>query len=127
MRHLLRPQTCHSVGTNNPPDGMLRLNTLRSVAIDAEAEAFRLMSESACWINRDENGTLMRRILEAAAPARKSYILDLRDELRAFVGQRLRFNLRLAHRTLFQHERTRCRWLWLYSLRDVKANLICFV
>lgn len=87
------------------------------------------MSETASWIHRDEGGQFIKRILDAAPPARKSYILELRSELRSFVSSRpLHRPSRcgLMH-LIWQHEKTRCRWLWLYSLGDVKANLICFV
>ena len=43
------------------------------------------MSESSTWITRDDSGHAMRKILEAATASRKTYILQLRDELRAYV------------------------------------------
>lgn len=55
------------------------------VAVDADGEVFRLMSESAHWVWRDEGGHALRRILDAAPQSRKGYILELRDELKTFV------------------------------------------
>lgn len=67
------------------------------------------MSESCIWITRDEHGQAVRKIVEAAPASKKAYILDLRDELRDY------------------HEKNHCRWMWLYSLKETKANLLSFV
>ena len=86
------------------------------------------MSESAAWIHRDEGGHAMKRILDAAPASRKSYILDLRDELKTFVSlDNLSSYRSFVAYVGTQYDKTRCRWLWLYSLRDVKANLLSFV
>lgn len=56
------------------------------VAVDAEGEAFRLMSESSAWITKDESGQHLRKIIEAFPAARKSYVLELKEDLENYVS-----------------------------------------
>lgn len=56
-----------------------------AVAVDAEGEAFRLMSESCAWIINDESGQHLRKIIEAFPAARKSYVLELKEDLENYV------------------------------------------
>lgn len=57
-----------------------------AVAVDAEGEAFRLMSESSAWITNDESSHHLRRIVEAFPAARKSYVLELKEDLENYVS-----------------------------------------
>jgi hypothetical protein len=43
------------------------------------------MSESTAWITNDESNHYLRRIIEAFPANRKSYVLELKDELQAYV------------------------------------------
>jgi len=44
------------------------------------------MSESSAWIINDESGHHLRRIIEAFPAARKSYVLELKEDLEKYVS-----------------------------------------